>query len=140
MDRAYDPFPIRPCLRATWLLLLALSGLGACGGPPPAAGTAEAPAAALSAAVTPVPADTSHAARATVDAAGAARFRAIAAQERQVVATYGNRTAAATASTDWYAKLKATAEARAAAADQIAAHYQAMADYHLSATSQGAAQ
>jgi hypothetical protein len=141
MDRAYDPSRAQSSrFQAACVLFLALLGPAACGGPPPGDGTSEARAAALSPTSAAVPADTSHAGRATVDAAGAARFRALAAQERQLVKTYGKRTGAVSATTDWYAKLKATAEARASAADQIAARYQVMTDYHLAATTQGAAQ
>jgi hypothetical protein len=74
-------------------------------------------------------ADTSNAARASSYAAEVARYRDIATRERQASAAYAARTPPAGATKDWNATLKARADARATAADQIATRIQIFADY-----------
>lgn len=73
--------------------------------------------------------DTSNAARARSFAAEVARYRDIASQERALSAAYARWTAPAGATKDWNATLKARADARATAADQIATRTQTFADY-----------
>jgi hypothetical protein len=94
----------------------------------------------VSAAGAPVPTDNSHAARAAIDSAEVARFRDIAAKERQLITAYASRpTAVAANVTDWNAKLTTAAQARATAADQIAARLQTIVDFHLAAAANGSA-
>ncbi len=94
-------------------------------------GAAPAPAAAETTGVAgPLTAeDTSNAARARSFAAEVARYRDIANQERALSAAYARWTAPAGATKDWNATLKARADARATAADQIATRTQTFADY-----------
>lgn len=73
--------------------------------------------------------DTSNAGRARSFAAEVARYREIATRERQASAAYATRTPPANATTDWNVTLKARADARATAADQIATRVQTFADY-----------
>ena len=58
------------------------------------------------------------------------RYRDVASEQRRLSAAYAHRTPPATTTKDWNAILKARADARAAAADQIAARTQTIADFH----------
>ena len=111
------------CRGRSYLLSACLLLAGACAGAEPP----ELRAGALAAAT-----DTSHAARAVAEAAEVKRFRDIAAEQRQIVAEYTKRTARiAAGATDRRVKLKANAQARAAAADQIADELQTEVDFHV---------
>jgi hypothetical protein len=114
--------------RARVVVLAACMGsaLAACGdrhsaGADPGAGGGETRRAAL---------DSSEEARAAYFRAEVARLRDIANQQRQLSAAYARWTAPAGASKDWNATLKASADARAAAVDQIVVSAQALADFH----------
>ena len=74
-------------------------------------------------------------ARATYYAGEATRYRDIANHERQASAAYAKFTppAADAVTKNWNAALKASADARATAADQIATRIQAIADFHTAA-------
>jgi hypothetical protein len=74
--------------------------------------------------------DRSNTARAAYYVSEATRYRDIAAHERQLSAAYARWTPPATATKDWNATLKAGVDARAIAADQIAAKIQTLADFH----------
>ena len=74
--------------------------------------------------------DTSDRARAAYFAAEVAKYRDIAAHERQLSAAYARVTVPAPAAKNWNTILKARVDARAAAADQIAAGVQVAADFH----------
>jgi hypothetical protein len=73
-----------------------------------------------------------HAARAIVYAAQVARYREAIAAERRQVAAYARWAPppGKVVTTNWNDVLKATHESRAAAADQIAARIQTIADFH----------
>jgi hypothetical protein len=113
--------------RGAALALCATSALAACGARESAGGdrladqTTETRTSAL---------DTRDSARAAYFAAEAARYRDIAAHDRQLSAAYARLTLPAAASKNWNTILKARVEARAAAADQIAAGIQMEADFH----------
>jgi hypothetical protein len=84
-------------------------------------------------------ADTTNAARASYYTAEVARYRGIANAERLVAAAYARWTPPAGTAKDWNATLKASADARAAAADQIAARIQTFADFHTAEAAKEAA-
>lgn len=113
--------------RAIALAMCATSALAACGARESAGGDqltdhrAETRTSAL---------DTRDSARAAYFAAEAAKYRDIADHDRQLSAAYARLTLPASATKNWNAILKARVEARAAAADQIAAGVQAEADFH----------
>ena len=84
--------------------------------------------------------DTSDTGRAAYYAGEAARLRDIASQQRQLSAAYVRSAVPVASTTDWNATLKASADARAAAADQIASNLQALADFHTARAAKGGAQ
>ena len=77
-------------------------------------------------------AERTHAARAIVYAAQVARYREAVAAERRQAAAYARWAprAGRVITTNWNDVLKATHESRAAAAEQIAAQIQTIADFH----------
>jgi hypothetical protein len=84
--------------------------------------------------------DTSEVGRAAYYAGEATRLRDIANQQRQLSAAYVRTTVPVASSKDWNAALKASADARAAAADQIATNLQALADFHTARAAAGGGQ
>jgi len=112
-----------------WILVLGLplAALSCGSGAPDASPKPEPPVV-----VGQLAADTSrtNTARATYYAAEAARYREIAAQQRALSVAYARWTPPATATKNWNATLKASADARAASADQVAAGLQRVADFH----------
>lgn len=74
--------------------------------------------------------DTTDRARAAYFAAEVAKYRDVAAHDRELSAAYARVAVPVAASKNWNAILKARVEARAAAADQIAAGLQVAADFH----------
>ena len=82
--------------------------------------------------------DTRDSARAAYYAAEATRYRDIASRARQLSAAYARWTPPATTAKNWNAILKTRADARATAADQIAAAIQVEADFHAAAVRGGA--
>jgi hypothetical protein len=115
----------------------ATTGCGEAAPPPGHAEGARTITAPLAAAV-----GTSDSARATYYAGEAARYRDIANQERQMSAAYAKFTPAASdaVTKDWNATLKASADARATAADQIATRIQVIADFHAAAAAKAVGQ
>ena len=82
-------------------------------------------------------ADKTNAARASVYAAKAARYREAAAAQRQQAAAYTRSAPKVEQAvvTNWNEQMKVTHETRAAAAEQIAARIQAVADFHAAEAS-----
>ena len=113
--------------RILFVVSAAAAVLLSCGGaaPAPAAAETTGVAAPLTAA------DASNAGRAGYYVAEVARYRDIANRERQLSAAYARWTppAGAGVTKDWNATLKARADARAVAADQIATRTQTFADF-----------
>lgn len=109
--------------------VLAFTTLGCGGGATPS--STQAAAAALTAS------EKTHTGRASFYAARVARYRAAAAAQRQQAAAADGRAAraSAAATTERIAKLKATYESHAVAAEQIAARIQTLADYHTTEAS-----
>ena len=102
-----------------------LLGVASCGGTPQPQSPGETERAALMT----DGGDRSRTARAAYYTAEVARLRQIAREERDLSAAYARRTPPARTTKDWNATLKARVEARAAAADQIAAKLQTLADF-----------
>jgi hypothetical protein len=133
--------------RGGWAGLVLLVGsaaaLAACGGKdsaaPPSVPGGESTN--IVAALSGVP-DRTEAARAAAWAAEATRYRDIANHERQISAAYASWTppAGVAVTKNWNTTLKPSADARAAAADQIAVSLQAIADFHTAAAANAGAQ
>jgi hypothetical protein len=120
-DFKAQPRPLHAALLACgWLLVIATLGCGSAD----ATASNSAPSALTTT-------DRTHAGRATAYTAEAARYRDIASQQRQLSAAYARWTPPARASKNWNETLKARADARAAAVDQVATKLQAIAAFHL---------
>jgi hypothetical protein len=109
-------------VRSISFVILATAALG-CGGssPPPSTDVH----AALSAT------DRTHAGQAAAYAGKVTHYREIARQQRQLSAEYARWTPPARTNRNWNETLRAKADARAAAADGIAANMQRLTDFHI---------
>jgi hypothetical protein len=108
------------------LVAIAASGCGAGDIPRSPPGEVTVPVGALAAAGV----DRSNTARAAYYLNEVTRYRDIATHERQLSTAYAQRTPPTAATKDWNATLKARADARAIAADQIATDIQTLVDFH----------
>ena len=66
--------------------------------------------------------------------------RCASREQRQLSAAYARSAVPVATTTDWNAALKASADARATAADQVATNLQALADFHTARAAKGGAQ
>jgi len=134
------PADVRPAIYLYLLLVpFVLMGTTACNG---AGAGARVPGDGTKTIAAPLTAgaDTSDSGRAAYYTAEATRYRDIANHARQLSAAYARWTPPATATKNWNAILKTRADARAAAADQIAAGIQVEADFHTAAAAKAGAQ